>query len=210
MNNREIERVAETNNFLKPVLEGALKKQVLQGPTAAQFPGCATYLDVWQAHLSDRFFNIGSLIRAAASVETGLRDYYCLKKGYSNLSLLRQDPLYKRNIFQRIQPWNNVNDSAIGLLKTIGVDLNTFAQFPRVQELVLHRHLYAHNLGVIDDDYIQNLKRLTGTDLLADPGIVSAQSTQSYPAQDKVWLEPLGRIGAFIQAVRGLFAALPP
>ena len=179
----------------------ALSGQQLQPAATAKFPGCTTFLDLWKLQLSDRFFDMGTLIRAAASVETGLRDYYTLKKGYTNLSQLRKDPQYKQNIFQHSQPWK---DDGVQLLKTVSVDLTTIQQFPKVQELVLHRHLYSHNLGVIDDQYIRNLKRLTGKDLLSDPAISS-----SYPAQDKVWLEPLSRVGSFIQAVRGLFRALP-
>ena len=203
MVNPDLERVAETHYTVRPLLVNALSNQVLQPVAVARFPTCSTYLDIWKLQLSDRFFDMGTLIRAAASVETGLRDYYTLKKGYSNLSQLRQDRLYKQNIFQRVQPWN-ASDGAVALLLTVGVDLNAFTEFPRVQELVLHRHLYAHNLGVIDDKYIQNLKTLTGKDLLADPQIAG-----SYPAQDKVWLEPLLRIGSFIEAARRLFRALP-
>lgn len=167
------------------------------------FPNCSTYWDVWTQRLSDRFFDMGTLIRAAASVETTLRDYYMLKKGHQNLTQLRQDPQYKQNIFQRLMPWNS-KDGAIPLLLTVGVDLTALPELPTLQELMLHRHLYAHNLGVIDDQYIDRLKKLTGRDLLTDPTI-----STSYPAQDVVWFEPLGRINDFIEAVRRFFRQLP-
>ncbi|MFC1464519.1 MAG: hypothetical protein ACFLMY_06700 [Candidatus Brachytrichaceae bacterium NZ_4S206] len=203
MDNPGIERVAETHYMIRPVLKVALTNQVLMPEGKRMFPNCSTYWDVWTQRLSDRFFDMGTLIRAAASVETTLRDYYMLKKGHQNLTQLRQDPQYKQNIFQRLMPWNS-KDGAIPLLLTVGVDLTALPELPTLQELMLHRHLYAHNLGVIDDQYIDRLKKLTGRDLLTDPTI-----STSYPAQDVVWFEPLGRINDFIEAVRRFFRQLP-
>ena len=203
MDNLGIERVAETHFMIRPVLKSALTKQVLMPEGKNMFPNCETYWDVWIQRLSDKFFDMGTLIRAAASVETSLRDYYVLKKGHLNLTQLRQDPKYKQNIFQRIMPWHG-SDGAIPLLMTVEVDLKALTELPVLQELMLHRHLYAHNLGVIDDQYIDKLKKLTGRDLLADPTISS-----SYPAQDVVWFEPLSRNNSFIEATRSFFRKLP-
>ena len=100
-------------------------------------------------------------------------------------------------------PWHG-NYGAIALLKSVNIDITAIPELPTVQELVLHRHLYAHNLGVIDDEYIKNLKRLTAVDLQADP-TVAAQ----YPAQDVFWFEPLDRLPVFIEAVRSFVRALP-
>lgn len=85
MVNPDLERAAETHFTVRPILVNALSKQVLQAAGVARFPTCSTYLDIWKLQLSDRFFDMGTLIRIAASVETGLRDYYTLKKGYANL-----------------------------------------------------------------------------------------------------------------------------
>jgi hypothetical protein len=199
-----VERVAETHFSIRPALTSALRNFGLAPDGQAMFPGCTNYWDVWTLQFSDKYFDMGTLIRAAASVETSLRDYYVTKKGFLNLTQLRQDPSYKQNVFQRIMPWNG-NDSATALFQALGVDLTIFPDFPKVQELVLHRHLYAHNLGVIDDQYIARLKTLTGKDLLLDP-TVAAQ----YPAQDVVWFEPLSRLPQFINAARGMFSQLPP
>jgi hypothetical protein len=145
---------------------------------------------------------MGTLIRAAASVETSLRDYYIQKKGYTNLSCLRQDPCYKKNIFQRIMPWHD-NNGAIALLQTVNVDITAIPELPYIQELVLHRHLYAHNLGIIDDEYIKNFKQLTMVDIQADPMVAA-----HYPMQDVFWFEPLTRLPVFIEAVRSFFRVL--
>lgn len=142
MDNPGIEKVAETHYMIRPVLENALTKQTLKPERQRIFPDCSTYWDVWTQRLFDKFFDMGTLIHAAASVETVLRDYYVQKKGYANLTQLRQDPQYKENIFQRIMPWNG-SDGAIPLLKSIGVDLTTIQELPQLQELMLHRHLQA-------------------------------------------------------------------
>lgn len=189
--------------MIRPTLNSALRKTVLTADGQALSPGCCTYLDVWTKSHSDKYFDMGTLIRAAASIETSLRDYYSQRKGHVNLSQLRQDPNYKKNIFQRVMPWHGI-DGAIALLKTVGVDLTAATAMPIVQELVLHRHLYAHNLGVIDGEYIKNFKRLTSTDLLMNP-LVAAE----YPANDVVWFEPLNRISIFIEAARSFLRDLP-
>lgn len=203
MDNSGIERVAETHYFIRHILKEALTNKVLMPGGKQTFPNCYTYWDVWTQQLSDKFFDMVTLIHAAASVETTLRDYYMLKKGHQNLTDLRKDPQYKQNIFQRLMPWNDA-DGAIPLFLTVGVDLKTLSTLPVLQELMLHRHLYAHNLGVIDDQYIDRLKRLTGKDLLTN-----AMISTSYPDEDVVWFEPLGRINDFIEAVRKFFHQLP-
>jgi hypothetical protein len=145
---------------------------------------------------------MGTLIRAAASVETGLRDYYVQKVGHSNLTQLRADPKYKQNIFQRVMPWSG-KEGAIALFKSIGVDLNTKQDFATVQELVLQRHLYAHNLGVIDAKYMADLKRLTGQDISQHQSVLNV-----FPAHDVVWFEPLARLNVFIEAARSFLRDL--
>ena len=203
MRSTDLERVAETHFMIRSSLDSALKKSLLTPEGQAMSPGCSTYFDVWTRSYSDRFFDMGTLIRAAASVETSLRDYYVRRKGHLNLSQLRQDPNYKKNIFQRVMPWHG-NDGAIALMKTVNIDITVIPELSTVQELVLHRHLYAHNLGVIDDEYIKNVRRLTAFDLQMNP-TVAAQ----YPGQDVVWVEPLKRLPTFIEAVRSFLRALP-
>ena len=67
-----------------------------------------------------------------------------------------------------------------------------------------HRHLYAHNSGIIDDDYIAKILKITGIDLLQNPQILNV-----YPAQDVYWFKPLERINEFIEATKRFFAAFP-
>jgi hypothetical protein len=56
MNNPEIERVAETHYFIRPVLQQALKNNVLTSDGKNIFPDCSTYEDVWRKRFSDKFF----------------------------------------------------------------------------------------------------------------------------------------------------------
>lgn len=86
----------------------------------------------------------------------------------------------------------------------VNVDITVIPEIPIVQERLLHLHLYAHNLGVIDDEYIKNLQRLTSVDLQTNP-TVAAQ----YPAQNVFWIEPLSCLPVFIEAVRSGVRALP-
>lgn len=202
MRSPDLERVAETHFYIRPVLASALKNHILAAEGQKHFPGCTNYHEAWTKFFSDKYFDMGSLIRAAASVETGLRDYYVQKKGYANLTQLRADPQYKQNIFQRIMPWNN-KDGAIALFKSIGVDLTAMQAFLVVQELMLHRHLYAHNAGVIDAKYIVDLKKLKGQDISKNPGVQNV-----FPAQDVVWFEPLARLNLFIEGARSFLRDL--
>mgnify|MGYP007095804641 FL=1 len=203
MRSPDLERVAETHFFIRPVLNASLKRHVLTPDGQLMSPGCGTYFDAWTQSLSDKFFDMGTLIRAAASIETSLRNCYMGFKGHSNLSALHRDPDYHQNIFQRVMPWQD-NGGAIALMRTVGVDLTTFSELRSVQELVLHRHLYAHNLGVLDDRYIENLKTLTGTDIRSHPNVAHA-----YPHQDVFWFEPLGRLPQLIEDARSFLRGLP-
>lgn len=65
------------------------------------------------------------------------------------------------------------------------------------------RNLYAHNVGIIDDEYIEDWKRLTGEDLLA------VMTASGYPASDAYWFRPLLELSAYIENLREFVRALP-
>lgn len=199
----EINRVAETQFFLRPLLKNNLKNQVLTASGKAQIGNFDNYREYWEATFGRHFFDMSVVIRLGSALENGLKHYYMDKNGHQSLSDLRVDPSYKQNIFQRIQPWNG-NDSAIVLYQTeLSIDLTQNAHLASVQEAMLHRHLYAHNSGLIDDQYIQRLCTLTGTDLNNDPRI------QQYPSEDVYWFAPLDNLSGFIEETRRFFEALP-
>lgn len=196
---RQLNRVAETHFYLRPILVEVLKTHIITAEGRKHVGGFGTYWEHWVANHGDRFFDMGTLIRLGTAIENCLRWYYMAKKQYTSVSQLKDDPGCPRGVFLRLQPWQD--DGVIHLYRQqLGLDLGPNPDLPAVQEALLHRHLYAHHSGLLNDDYIANIRRLTGTDLAADPGIAA-----SYPHEDVYWFEPLGRIGEFIEASRRFF-----
>lgn len=201
-----ISRIAETHFFLRPVLVTALKKHIIPEDAKRIFLGSGTYHEYWEKLLSDKFYDMGTLIRLGSEVEICLRDYYMAKKGYKNLTELRSDPKYKRGIFQRILPWQNSTNDAISLFQTeLGYDLNTNPHFKLMQEQMVLRHLYAHNTGIIDDQFIQAYKDLKGEDVTT----ITPLGGGTYPDEDVYFFEPLARVKDFIEGTKKFFSEFP-
>lgn len=207
MKNPSVERVAETHFFILPVLEDYFENYIINPEVIkAVFPPELQHVrnqkEYWETTHNRSFFNMGTLIRLGSAVETGLRDYYMGKKGLANLIDLRADPEFKKGIFQRIQNWQS--DGVVGLYRTqLSYDLTSNADLPLMQELMNHRHLFAHNSGLVDDEYIRNHQRITGIDISADVG------RSGYPAQDVYWFRPLKKLPEFIEGSRRFFHNLP-
>jgi hypothetical protein len=109
------------------------------------------------------------------------------KKGHTNILALKADPNYQSNIFQRVQTWQS--NGVITLYQTeLNYELTKNSELSTIQEAMMHRHLYAHNSGLVDDDYIDKIKQITGHNLATDPRIAA-----SYPNDDTYWFEPLNR-----------------
>src|SRR5215213_1608662 len=113
------------------------------------------------------------------------------RMGHQTLVALKNDPSYSRGIFQRLnisgQNKSTKPDSVVALYQTqIAFDLTSTVNFITIQEIMIHRHLYAHNSGLIDEAYLQDVKRITGNDLLNYSYI-----SQNYPNYDVYWFEPL-------------------
>lgn len=201
---RQINRVAETAFSIRPIMKSALKNQILTDDTRKYLGhDFKNYLEFWEASYSDRFFDMSTLIRLGSAIEGCLKWYYMNRKGYANIPELKNDSSYRINIFQRVQTFQN--DGVINLyMKELNFDLRNIPELNLIQEAMQNRHLYAHNSGIIDDDYVDKIKRITGYDLLSNPDI-----TQSYPLQDTYWFEPLKRIPDFIEGTRRFFKAFP-
>lgn len=157
----------------------------------------------WMGTMSDKFFDMGTLIRLGTAIEQNLKHYYMDKKGHQNRATLHADPKYRQNMFQQIMPWHN-NGALRIYREELSYDLTANQYLKSVQELMLHRHLYAHNSGLIDDEYIKRLKLLTGLDLMQRPEV-----TRQYPADDLYWFEPLKRLNDFIEETRRFFRVFP-
>ncbi|NGZ07632.1 MAG: hypothetical protein G8237_14905 [Magnetococcales bacterium] len=187
---------------MRPCLIKALSQQIFT-TEAKKFVGeYNNYGEYWERSFSDRFFDMGTMIRLGTSIEIGLKSYYMKKKLYSSLTELKSDPHCSQNIFQRIQPWNTSGGAINLFYQQIGCDLNTNSFLLSVQEIMLHRHLYAHNSGLIDDKYIERYKTLTGIDISSDEKLID------YPSQDIYWFEPLKKLNEFIDYTREFFKLL--
>lgn len=199
----QINRVAETHFFLKPVLVNALKNQIITEEERKFTNGADNYYEYWTATFNDRFYDMATLIRLGTEIENGLKYYYMEKMGHQNLLDLKNDPNYENNIFQRILPWTK--NSAIDLFITyLNYDLNNNTKLRIIQELMLCRHLYAHNTGLINDDFVNKYYRLTGIDIAQ-----IAQIKNSYPQNDTYFFTPLNKINEYIEESKRFISELP-
>jgi hypothetical protein len=187
-----IKRIAETQYMLREILVSSLKKWVIP-PDVQKVWGtdAPTYHDFWTATFNYRFFDMGTLVRLATAVETGLRSHY--------IGLCSPTQVPQRGVFQRlVEP-----TQLLRLYADCGHDLSMVPQWDRMRELMLHRHLYAHRSGLVDDDYINGLKTITGEDIT--PALIS----YGYPKEEVYWFRPLKGLDDFIESARAFFRALP-
>jgi hypothetical protein len=199
-----IEKAAEAHFFIRPQIDKALRAHKLTDDARAHFnQPWKTYHEVWTAQMSDKFHDMTTMIRLGSAIETELRDLYMRLKGHANLLSLKADTDFNKGTFQRIKPWQTGKGSALATLNLAGYDLLTNHQLPQAQQVMLHRHLYAHNIGVIDDEYIDDWKRLTGEDLLP------VMTASGYPAQDAYWFRPLTNLATYIENLRKFVRDLP-
>ncbi len=200
---REVNRVAEVHFYLRPLLSSALKKQLINFDVKNIVGDYENYYEFWHGSYSDRFFDMATMIRLGTVIEICLKYYYMARKGHTNIVDLNADPNYKKNIFQRIQSYQP-NGALKVYRDVLGYDLTSNPHLKSMQETMMHRHLYAHNAGLLDDEYIDNIKKITGVALTSDPNIGA-----SYPHQDTYWFEPLKNLNLFIEEARRFFAQFP-
>lgn len=199
---QQIERVAETHFFLRLKMNIALQNQFITPEARSRFGGHKTYYEYWQASFGDKFFDMTTMVRLGTSIESCLKQYYMHRKGYSSNVELHGDPRYEKNVFQRVQSWQN--NGAIKLYRDqIGYDLDTNPHLKSIQEIMMHRHLYAHNAGLLDDDYITKIGRIIGE----NAEVKSAAASLGYPQEDVYWFRPLKRLSEFIEETRRFFAS---
>jgi len=200
-----IGRIKETHFFLRPAIVSALKNPL--NPQARRlFLDSESYHEFWTKTFGDKFYDMGTFVRLGSEIEICLRDYYMEKKGYKNLTELCADPRYKKGIFQRILPWQTSSTDAISLFKDeLGYNLNTNPHFITIQELMLLRHLYAHNTGIIDDQFIKGYKDLKGEDVTLIPALGGG----SYPDVDVYFFKPLNNLNDFINRTEKFFIEFP-
>src|SRR5437588_3397147 len=112
----EVRHAAETQYMIRPQVKSALEgmwidPKVLIAAGHAVDPQTKDYWTWWSKRHGDRFFDMGTAIRLAGGLETGLRDYFGRKRGFANLTnlsnFLAQDKRWRGAVFQRIFPRNS-------------------------------------------------------------------------------------------------------
>lgn len=201
-----LNRVGETLYMIRPQLERALGNMRIEPSVQAMTGGAKTYLEYWKAQLNDRFFDMANFVRLGSEVERAFRDFYMERKGHTNLVDLRTDPTLKGkgNIFQRVKPTSKDNLQLLFEVH-ISVKLDEIPTFSTVKEFLIHRHLYAHNSGLVDEQYFDDLRQTCGIDLLADGSFVG----MGFPKTDVYYFDPLTRLGEFLEAIKKTIHALP-
>jgi hypothetical protein len=201
----EINEVAQIHFYIRRVIEAGLKNIMITPEGKAIVGEYNTELARWRGTFADKFFDMSTIIRLGTAIEICLRTYYMDRKSYSTLIDLRSDARYEKGIFQRVQNWQGAN-GVISLYRgEIGYDLTTNSHLPAIQEAMMHRHLYAHNSWLLDDEYIDKIRQITGEDIRAHPSLAQA----NYPADDVYWFEPLKRLNVHIEEARRFFRQFP-
>ncbi len=72
-----------------------------------------------------------------------------------------------------------------------------------MREIMVHRHLYAHNSGVVDEKYVQDIQLVTAQ------SIETLLVEHGYPDEDIYWFELLKNLPEFIEGSRRFFRELP-
>lgn len=196
--------VAETHFFLKPKLILSLKGTSITEQGKKYVLGCSNYFEYWEKSRGERFFDMGTLIRLGTGIEKGLKYYYMEKMGYKNLQDLKNDRRCKRGIFQRVHPSTSRNTVVDLFMGQLEYDLNSNSKFRKIQQIMLYRNLYAHNSGLLDDEFLARYKELPSIDLPLPP-----ETQKSCRYQDTYYFEPLEALGDYIEDTRSFFKELP-
>lgn len=193
--NPDLERIKQLHWDIRERLLIALQNTPM-APAGIAFTGCLNYRDFFEKSFNDRFFDMTTMIRLGATIEGHLRQIYMKKKSFNSLGDLRADKKVSKTIFQKIVPEIGQTAGLLTpaqiLLLSVGVEIGAMPDFQAIQEIMLHRHLYAHNLGVVDDNYIQKWKQITLED------ISDELKKSGYPNQDTYWFRPLRKITDYI------------
>jgi hypothetical protein len=161
----EINRVAEVHFYVKPVLNRALQAHTITSAGKMMIGEYDSMYEYWQARHGDKWFDMSTVIRLGTAIENNLKRYYMEKKGHATLADLRHDPRFDKGIFQRVQSWQT--NGVLQLYnEELSFDLRSNPHLPSAQELMMHRHLYAHNSGLLDDEYIDRIQTITGQDMV--------------------------------------------
>ena len=154
------------------------------------------YHDQWVGQFGDHFLDMTTMIRIGTAIEGELRATYMRLQHLENLVELHSAPSFKPGIFQRIMPWQHDDNSAISLFEKIEIDLGDVVNIREAREVMAHRHLYAHSMGLVDEKYITDWTNLSGEDIT--PELIP----HNYPEEDCFWFRPLQNLTQYIVSVQ--------
>jgi hypothetical protein len=194
MRNFDVERIAETQYFIRPQIIKSLR-QINLNPKLAPFKGHnCTYLDLWQAGFGDRFFDMATFVRLGTAIEVGLRTFH-RQHG--------QTPLTRLISYQSIVSDEAQKRLAEAIYTDTKYDLRSNPHWERMREIMAHRHLFAHRNGLVDNKYIIDIKSITRHDLLPE------LQSRGYPKDEVFWFEPLSQLEFYIEDARRFYRVLP-
>jgi len=190
--NLDVERVAATHNMFRPVLVDALKQRSITSEGQAILPfNAGSLFELWERTFADKWFDMGTMIRLGTAIEMGLRSIY---------TDLASEPISRNTrVFQRLAVPTELEEV---FRQQCGLEVGALPEWSTLREIMVHRHLYAHRSGLLDDKYIQDIATVTGS------SIREAVESHGYPEVEVYWFQPLSRLDHFIGASRRYFEAL--
>jgi hypothetical protein len=195
-------RIADHHYSVRRILVKALKNNFLTDD-ARVFLGKPydNFHDLWVGQSNDKFYDMMTMIRLGSLVELELKNSYMHLSGHKNISQLMSDPEYRNGAFQKILPWQKSKNDGLTLLSNRNFDVNAACCFAKIQEIMIHRHLYAHGSGILDQKYIDDWKKLTGEDI--------TERVRPFPDEDVYFFDPLVRLNEYMECVREFLNDLP-
>lgn len=200
----QIEMVARVHRLYKPIMELALQNS-LTTEHGKEISGNNNLYEGWKSSYGDKYFNMTSIVRLSSEIELFFKSYYVERKGYPNLSKLKNDPKAKSlGIFQRVE--KSKSSSVVELFESeFSIFLSSISHFIVIREMFVLRHLYAHRVGVIDDRFLDEYRTVTGTNLKLNSEILRA----GYPNKDVIWFVDDAFVSRLISASQAFVKALP-
>lgn len=200
-NNRaSLNRVAETHFFVRIKLNQALDSVALTDASELIVGSkYRNYGEYWRASYGEAFFDIGTLLRLATAIEDGLREVYLQVAGEARLRAFVQR--HGRGVFQRLRDRDGVLVKEFRL--ALDYELESNPEWSSLCLIMAHRHLYAHRSGQIDEDYVRQIRELSGED------VSETFDSAGWPAERMYWFRPLHSLGDMIEETRRFFDAMP-
>ncbi len=198
-----INRIEAAERVLVPILRKALSKRTLTPEMRQVMPeGCETLLDVFHRDHTINFMRMGSFLRLGATLERFVRAYYMEKVQLTTTAELREDltalgggfePFVFRSFY--LSPARSHPTVVDLYARRLGINLGDKVGFSSVQEYFIHRALYVHKNGQVDDEYLDQIAALLGKDERdrIEAAIMSVSPVEHVEDAHAYWFEPIDK-----------------